>query len=597
MSNTVDRRVVEMRFDNAQFERNARATMTTVEKLKQSLNFKGFRDNFDAISDSVRGVDFSGMEQGIGKVSNAFSFFGNLAFNVMDKINKGISDFIVNTAKSVSIEQVAQGWTKYEEKTNSVATIMSATGMSIEEVEKELEKLIWFADETSYSFTDMTSNVGKFTSVGVDLPVAVEAMEGIANWAALSGQNAQTASRAMYNLSQAMGVGSVKLMDWRSIENASMATKEFKEQAIETAKALKILNKEGKVHGTDVVVTYENFSSTLEQGWFTADVLLKTLEKYGNYTSAVYEVSDSFDTCSEAMKNTSEEGMELGAKAFRAAQEAKTFKDAVDATADAVSSQWLTMFQTIFGNYEQAKVIWTELTNVMWDIFASPLDEINSVLKDWADTYYNIEYNVWTKLTNLEKEKYSDNWMSGRDLLIDNVRIAWEDLTKVLSTVSDAFNMVFDSIGTDELMKAIGGIRQFLVSLEISESTAISLRNGFYYTFQAIKNGINFVVDSAKTLFGVMSDVVKEFGIFDGAGNKLLSVFKTTAKGAFDFVKNLSLSEKFIENFKRTFSGIIAVVDIIKQLASVLIGPLVKGFKIIGHINLETKYFKHYFCW
>lgn len=116
MSNTVDRRVVEMRFDNAQFERNARATMTTVEKLKQSLNFKGFRDNFDAISDSVRGVDFSGMEQGIGKVSNAFSFFGNLAFNVMDKINKGISDFIVNTAKSVSIEQVAQGWGKYEEK-------------------------------------------------------------------------------------------------------------------------------------------------------------------------------------------------------------------------------------------------------------------------------------------------------------------------------------------------------------------------------------------------------------------------------------------------------------------------------------------------
>lgn len=124
----------------------------------------------------------------------------------------------------------------------------------------------------------MTSNVGKFTSLGVDLPVAVEAMQGISNWAALSGQNAQTASRAMYNLSQAMGVGSVKLMDWRSIENASMATKEFKEEAIKTAQALKILNKEGKVHGTDVVVTYENFSHTLESGWFTSEVLLQTLK-------------------------------------------------------------------------------------------------------------------------------------------------------------------------------------------------------------------------------------------------------------------------------------------------------------------------------
>ena len=236
-------------------------------------------------------------------------------------------------------------------------TIISATGQSIEEVNEQLDKLNWFTDETSYNFVDMVGNIGKFTSMGIDLEKSVTAMMGIANWAAVSGQGTNEASRAMYNLAQAIGVGAVKLQDWKSIENANMATQEFKDLAIETAKALGTLDKEAKTSG-GTLVEAATFSSTLSEGWFTSDVLLATLQKYGEYSEEVYKVvQEEGLTASEAMKKVGDETMQLGSKAFKAAQEAKTAADAINSVKDAVSTGWMNTFEIVFGNYEEAKVL------------------------------------------------------------------------------------------------------------------------------------------------------------------------------------------------------------------------------------------------
>lgn len=394
MSRQVDQRVVEMQFDNKQFEDNVQTSISTLDKLKKALRLEDAAEGFSELERAAGNLDVSGATSAIEQLGGKFNWLETIATGALLGIGGQITDILTRAFKSLTIDNFTAGFKKYGEKTENVATIMAATGKSIDDVNEQLEKLMWYTDETSYNFTDMASNIGKFTNNGVALEDAVTAMMGIGNWAGVSGANIQEASRAMYNLSQAMSVGEVKLMDWRSIQNANMATMEFKQQAIDAAVAVGQLKKAGDgLYETlagntgDINIMFSEF---LKDGWFSADVLMDTLKKYGDYTEAVYKNSDAFDTCAEAMANTSAEGMELGEKAFKAAQEARTFGQAIDATKDAVSSAFMQTFEIIFGNYEEAKTLWTQLSMDLWDVFAGPIQSFNSVLgpafgKQWED--------------------------------------------------------------------------------------------------------------------------------------------------------------------------------------------------------------------
>lgn len=429
MSNTVDKRVVEMRFDNDQFESRASKSLGTLEKLKQALNFKGASTGLDELGKSARGLDFNPLRSAVDGVQVSFSKMEAVALTALMNITNRVVDAGVAIAKNLTVDQLSSGWQKYADKTTAVQTIMAATknqftdtAEQMEYVNEQLEKLNWFTDETSYNFVDMVSNIGKFTSNGVKLDAAATAMQGIATWAAVSGQNAGVASNAMYQLAQALGTGAVKLQDWKSIENANMATYEFKEMALEAAVALGTVEK--KADGTYRTiekgndVTIEGFRESLKEGWFTSDVLIKVLDQYGGFTNKLYEISDATgqtatdllqwiekyrdagtdttkiinDMAKETglsvqeiqgyMEELTDQTYELGEKAFRAAQEAKTFGEAIDATKDAVSTGWMKTFEIIFGNYEEARVRWTALANELWDIFASGAEARNELLEE-----------------------------------------------------------------------------------------------------------------------------------------------------------------------------------------------------------------------
>ena len=395
MSELLDERVVEMRFDNADFEHNVNQSIQTINKLKESLDFDNAGDSFENLSASAKSVDLSPIADSIDEISVKFNMLEMIAANVLSNIVNKAVDAGSRLVKSMTIDQVTSGWSKYEEKTKAVQTIMAATDKSIDEVNYHLERLSWFADETSYSFTDMVNNIGKFTSAGVELDKATDAMMGISNWAALSGAGVQQASRAMYNLSQAISMGYVGVTDWRSIELANMATLEFKETAIETALALGTITKTAngyKAVGGKVEFTAESMRNSLKEQWLTTDVLNATLEEYNEFANVVYEKQQLLSSqkgyevsARETIKWLEAEGYamdSLGAKAFVKAQEAKTFTEVLEATADAVSTGWMRTFEMIFGNYEQAKVLWSNLAEDMWEIFASPIDTQNSNLAD-----------------------------------------------------------------------------------------------------------------------------------------------------------------------------------------------------------------------
>ena len=504
MSELLDERVVEMRFDNADFERNVGQSIKTINRLKESLDFEDAGSSFDSLAESASKVDFTPIEKSIDEISVKFNMLEIVAAHVLGNIVSKAVDAGAKLAKSVSVDQISAGWSKYEQKTSSVQTIIAATGESIDTVNKKLEKLIWFADETSYDFVDMVNNIGKFTSAGVDLDVAVNSMMGISNWAALSGAGIQQASRAMYNLSQSIGMGYVAVQDWKSIELANMATQEFKETAIAMALELGTLKEiNGEITTLDgkVEVTSETMRESLKKKWFTSDVLNETLGVYSNIANKVKEFQElhpGFETVSRALDEMAKTGFinledpieALGYRAFVAAQEAKTLTEAINATKDAVSSGWMRTFELIFGNYDQAKKLWTNLANDMYDIFAAPGEARNEKLADVMKSNYQKlidempdpdEFNntLYNKLLEYTKENRGETLAAEIFSKYDSL----EDLLKNEAVFGSELKMAFKGIADDNTneIKRLESLSKNLKEKQISlRQAAIRLATDQY---------------------------------------------------------------------------------------------------------------------
>lgn len=585
MSTTVDNRVVQMRFDNEEFEKKASKSLSTLDRLKNALKFSGASKNLDKVNESFKEIDANPLLKAIEGINGGFTTMVAKA-TLVNRATNALIDTTKRFVSSMTLDQVNAGWDKYAEKTSAVQTIMAATskdfkdtGVQMNYVNGQLEKLNWFTDETSYNFTEMVNNIGKFTSNGIKLDKSVTAMQGIATWAARSGANANEASRAMYNLSQALSTGAVKLIDWKSIENANMATAEFKENAIEAAVALGTLKKKGD--GTYVTmknnaVSVQNFNNALSDAWFTSDVLLSTLDKYGGFTDKLYEVSEETGlTATELLsaledykngtlnlqKYASEAGVsavtlkkhletlsnatyELGRKSFRSAQEAKTFGEAISATSDAVSTKWMKTFEIIFGDYEEARVLWTDFANVLYDIFAASLDTRNELLTGWKE-------------------------LGGRSDLLEGLRAILDTTSDLIAPIRETFRTIFPEKSAIDLYNLTEKFRDFALSLKVTNeyaSQAKRISSGF---FSAIDIGRM----ALKGLLGVLRTIANTLKPLAAGAIEILAKIGDSITKLHD---NLQRSNGIGAIFERISSGIEKSINSLVGISDKLDLPKIK---------------------
>lgn len=517
---SIDERVVQMRFDNQQFEQGAKQSMGTLDKLKNALTFGKASKELQDFQNQSNQFNLGGISGALSAVTNSFSAFEIMGLRVLSNIADSAYRTGIRLVKSLSVDNIASGWKKFEDKTTSVATLVGQ-GYNMKEVDEQLDRLNWFTDETSYNFVDMVSSIGKFTASGKGLKESVNAMEGIATWASLSGQNAATASRAMYQLSQAMGAGVMRKEDYKSIQNMSMDTDEFRQKALDAGVALGTLKKNADgtyksiVKGVGKVSSFSKsqFAEHLTQDlWFNDKVMMKVFSDYGAAVDQIYEYTEKNGvTASEAIKALGDKVDAFGLKAFKSAQEAKTFTDVLDSVKDAVSTGWMQTFELIFGNYDEAKVLWTDLANELYAVFAEGGNERNAVLKEWNKD------------------------LGGRTKLVEAFWNAWNGVSEILSLVKYEFEEVFPPMTADRLFQITESVRnlteQFSLSFDMIESgkkIQEMLKDGLITAEQASEmtdKVTTRVANLSKTVRGVFSilDIIKQgVGALAQLGARLL---------------------------------------------------------------------------
>lgn len=513
MSKSIDERVVEMQFDNQQFEKGIRTSVKSLDKLKKSLQLDDAGRSFEKLERSAKNVRLDGLAASVDAISSKFTLMGRMSIAWMDNIAHAAVNAGKRIVNALTVDPVRSGFNEYELKMDSVKTIMNATGESVETVSKYLEELNKYADDTIYSFSDMTSNIGKFTNNGVKLSDATMAIKGVANAAAYAGASSQQASAAMYNFSQSLS-SFLNTRDWYSIENANMATTQMKQAFIDTAVELGTLQKtaEGFYKTIDGKheVTVANFRDTLQYQWGTRDVIIKTLSKYSDTTT------------------------ELGQKAMEAATQVRTLSKMWAALKEAAQSGWGQTWEIVFGNIDEATKLFTGMSNAISEVLKKQTKTRNEVLQTWKD-------------------------LGGRDSIINAVANSFNSLRAVLGEVKQAFfNIEPKSMGEKlaSLSKKIETVSQNLLNWLWSENK--------YDNDWPILAGIRRSIVGIKSVFGIVLDLFKALGIgFTKLFPKLIPSFDSlVASGAKvgDWLKNLRKSiqdGKYFENFAQSLTDMV----------------------------------------
>ena len=551
MPDIIDEKVVSMQFDNKQFEKGVEESLKSIQELKDSLKFDESVKNLDSLSKAGKKFDFSGVSDAVDAVRERFSALEIAGITALANLTNSAVNAAKNIASAVTIDPIKQGMGIYEQKMNSVQTILNNSGKSLTEVNEILQDLNDYSDQTIFSLNDMTTALGKFTAQGVDAKKAVSIIKGAANEAATMGAGSAEFGRMIYNLTQAYGMGSMKILDWKSFENANVAGKEFKEQIIESAIRLGKLDEQGRTLDKHIQVTVKNFREMLNTGFMDADVMTDTFEKYAGLN---------------------EEFAWLGKKGNDAAKNIKTFSQLMDVVSESVASQWSQIWSSIIGDYEEAKKLWTGVSTIFDNTIGKVITSRKEMMQLWHEGFIDPETN---------------KQISGRRLLLDGLANVFQTLLQIIRPIKEAFREIFPAKTAENLWEATKAFRDFTAKLRLSESTMRNIKDFAKGLFSVLKMVRSVFKDLLAAIFPATSGV-----------DSLLSVILQVA-GAFGrFLTRITTAIRESEEYQTVMKGVgqavMAVIKIIAVLAKVLfhVGSAVKKTgllqKVLGGIAMAA---------
>lgn len=584
MSNQVDNRVVSMQFDNQRFEKNVATSLNTLDKLKQSLKLDGATKGLENIDSAAKKLDMSALGKAVETVNSRFSALGIMGVTALTNITNSAVNAGKRMVSALTIDPIKTGFSEYETQINSVQTILANTeskGSTLQDVNNALAELNTYADKTIYNFTEMTRNIGTFTAAGVDLKTSTAAIKGIANLAAVSGSTSQQASTAMYQLSQALSSGTVKLMDWNSVVNAGMGGQVFQDALKETARVHKI--------NIDAMIKEEgSFRETLQKGWLTSDILTETLAKF---------TGDLSEKQLKQMGYTDEQIagiVKMGKTANDAATKVKTFTQLFDTLKEAAQSGWTKTWEIIVGDFGEAKDLLTEISDIFGGVIGDSADSRNALLSGALSTGWKQLLNEGItdaagfeeRVTEVAKKHGVDlsKMINDETTFQDTLKQGWmtsdilsESITEYGKKLKGMSEAELEAAGyTMKDVEAFEELEKKLASgtISLEEFTKlISRQSGRELLIESLRNAL-------KSLMSIITPVKEAFNeIFPATtAAQLYSLIQKIT----EFTSKLTLNETQSENLKRTFKGLFAVLDIGVMAVKAVAGGVADLIKYIA---------------
>lgn len=592
MSTTIDERVVEMRFDNKQFESNVQTSLSTLDRLKKSLNLSGAAKGFDEIDSASKKVNMNGLANAVESVRLKFSALEVMAVTALANITNSALNAGKRIVSALTIDPIKTGFQEYETQIGAVQTILANTqheGTNLQQVNRALDELNTYADKTIYNFTEMTRNIGTFTAAGVNLQTSVDSIKGIANLAAVSGSTSQQASTAMYQLSQALAAGKVSLMDWNSVVNAGMGGKVFQDALVRTSELL-------GTGAKNAINMYGSFRESLTKGeWLTTEVLTETLKQFAGAYSEADLIQQGFS------ESQAKEIAQMAKTAEEAATKVKTFTQLWDTLKESAQSGWTATWEILIGDFEEAKDLLSEVSETIGNVIGEATQARNDLLSGGLSS-------GWKQLLNQgiadeagyiesiqEVARKSgdafDKMVADSDNFSDALKKGLQEGVISSDTLSDAVHNLRDKMTgmSQEERKAAGYTSEMVEQIEKLDE---GLKNGSVsmdeFTEKILKpsgreNLIQSIWNAAKGLMSVIAPIKEAFrDIFPPMTSEQLYAFTEALR---NLTERMKLSETTSENLKRTFKGLFAVLDIIKQAVTAVfnaVGSLLGGVGDLG---------------
>lgn len=590
MSREVDQKVVEMRFDNKQFEENVKESMSTLEKLKNALKFDGATKGLENIEKTSSKINMSSLTEAAETVKVKFSAMEVIAITALSNITNKAIDAGEKIVKSLTIDNISAGFEKYTMKTSNVQTLVNSTGKSVEEIEKYLEKLMWYSDETSYGFTDMTSALATMSASGGDIEKLIPLMMGVANATAFAGKGAAEFSQIMqYSINQAYSAGYMQLQDWKTIESRTVNSKQLIESLILSGEQLGRIKK-GQV-------TIENFRESLKKKWVDREVMESGFGSFAKVTDEIYKGIQNgvFNDYAEGLEKIGNKFGETQYRAAASAQEAKSYREAMDAIKDGISSQWSKMFEAIFGGYDKARKLWTDFYYFLYEVFQKPIEQLSEKVQEvMAHNPYTVLLDK-LKSVSTTVEKITDAVVDYENVVnrilkgeFGTGQSRWDKLTKAGYDWAYAQNLVNEKLGdstrhatqysatqkqittqlvelSDEKLKEIGLTEEEIKMYRSLEAQSKKTGKSINELIEDMKNE-----DGRSLLLGGFANIGESIlTIIDSIKKAWSSVFSIDTIGIYNIIKSFNkFTEKLIpteETAKKittTFKGLFDTIDL-----------------------------------
>ena len=571
MNEQVDNQIVSLQFDNKNFEKNTKTSMKTLDKLKAKLNFKGAAKGLQDIEDASKKVRFETLANSIDTVKNKFSALEVMGITALANLTNSAVNYGKRIVSAPTIDPVNTGFSEYETKMGSIQTILANTsskGKKLEDVTKVLNELNTYADKTIYNFAEMTRNIGTFTAAGVDLEVAASAIQGIANIAAVSGSTSQQASVAMYQLSQAISSGTVRLQDWNSVVNAGMGGEKFQNALIATAREMARTTSTYAYNVDELLIKNGSFRESLREGWLTADVLNQTLKKFT--VEGAKEYGQKMMDLGEWTQETADSLVAMAQEMEDAATKVKTFSQLWDTLKEAAQSGWAQTWEIIIGDFDQAKTFLTYISDTVSGMIGRSADKRNTFLGialNPVSTFNSLIQNAGLNL-NYFQEKIKET-AKKNEIAIDSLIKEHGSLSNVISEGILPTNIFVEALEslTEEELRSAGYTKDQIEAIqqlgEEAKKTGTSLNNTIIAMGQ--KSGWSLMFDSIKKIVNYIGEALSHV---KKAWSDTFSPMQSSALYSFvkrinDFASGLSITDETANKLYRTGKGIAALFDII----------------------------------